>query len=174
MPLHYEAWLKALKPWNCTMPEELHYEWAGRTPETIVGMLNQKYGLNMPPQLVAHNREVHFLEILPTVRSIPEVEAIIRSHHQKIPFAIVSGSPRKSILQTLTYLDLKSYFNVIVGAEDYAKGKPSPEPFLTAAQKLGIAPQDCLVFEDAELGFQSAAAAGMKWVKIPSPYERKS
>jgi len=48
-------------------------------------------------------------------------------------------------------------------------GKPHPEPFLTAAQRLGVAASDCLVFEDAEAGIQSAIAAGMRWVRVPVP-----
>ena len=53
-----------------------------------------------------------------------------------------------------------------------AKGKPHPEPFLVAAAKLGVPPQSCLVFEDTEMGIQSATAAGMASVKIPQPCER--
>ena len=81
----------------------------------------------------------------------------------------ISGSPRASIFQSLGLLGLTDKFQVIVGAEDYAHGKPSPEPFLTAANQLQIAPEHCLVFEDADLGIQAAEAAGMQWVKVPQP-----
>ncbi len=86
----------------------------------------------------------------------------------KIPFAIVSGSPRASILKTLTTLGLVHHFPVIVGAEDYTHGKPDPEPFLTAARLLDVPPAQCLVFEDAEAGITAAVAAGMQWVHVPS------
>jgi HAD superfamily hydrolase (TIGR01509 family) len=59
-----------------------------------------------------------------------------------------------------------------VCAEDYTKSKPDPEPFLTAAKRLGVAPADCLVFEDTEMGIQAATAAGMASVKILQPWER--
>ena len=52
------------------------------------------------------------------------------------------------------------------GAEDYREGKPAAEPFLVAAARLGVRPEGCLVFEDAEAGVQSAVAAGMRWVRI--------
>ena len=54
-------------------------------------------------------------------------------------------------------------------AGDYAKGKPDPEPFLTAARLLGVKPEECLVFEDAETGVMAAKAAGMAVVKVPLP-----
>jgi beta-phosphoglucomutase-like phosphatase (HAD superfamily) len=90
----------------------------------------------------------------------------IHAHHGKIPFAVVSGSPRASVKKTLGVLGLLDLFPVIVGAEDTPKGKPHPDPFLLAAKKLGVDPKKCLVFEDGELGIKSAEAAGMKWVRV--------
>jgi HAD superfamily hydrolase (TIGR01509 family) len=63
-------------------------------------------------------------------------------------------------------------FETIVGAEDYVHGKPAPDAFLIAATRLGVAPRDCLVFEDTDLGIEAATAAGMASVKIASPLER--
>jgi HAD superfamily hydrolase (TIGR01509 family) len=60
-----------------------------------------------------------------------------------------------------------------VCSEDYTRPKPDAEPFLTAAARLGVAPADCLVFEDTEMGIQAATAAGMASVKILQPWERK-
>jgi len=56
----------------------------------------------------------------------------------------------------------------VVTADDVVHGKPSPDMFLLAASKLGVAPERCLVFEDAEPGIQGALAAGMKVVRVPS------
>ena len=52
--------------------------------------------------------------------------------------------------------------------EDVVHGKPAPDMFLLAAKKIGVAPEKCLVFEDAEPGMRAAEAAGMKYVKVPS------
>jgi HAD superfamily hydrolase (TIGR01509 family) len=62
----------------------------------------------------------------------------------------------------------------MVCAGDYEKSKPDPEAFLLAASKLGVAPRNCLVFEDTEMGIQAAAAAGMASVKVPPPWERRA
>ena len=87
--------------------------------------------------------------------------------------AVVSGSPRESVLKTLEYLGIRDLFPVVVGAEDYPRGKPAPDPFLIAANLLNVPPSECLVFEDADLGIESAIAAGMKWVRIAPPWERR-
>ena len=63
-------------------------------------------------------------------------------------------------------------FETLVCAGDYTKSKPDPEPFLIAAERLGVAPRDCVVFEDTEMGIQAATAAGMAAVKILQPWER--
>jgi len=74
-------------------------------------------------------------------------------------------------LKTVNLLDK---FDVFVCAGDYKKGKPDPEPFLLAAEKLGVNPKDCLVFEDTEMGIQAATAAGMASVRVPAPWERNA
>jgi HAD superfamily hydrolase (TIGR01509 family) len=69
-------------------------------------------------------------------------------------------------------VNLLDRFDVLVCAGEYKKGKPDPEPFLLAAEKLGVNPKDCLVFEDTEMGIQAATAAGMASVRVPAPWER--
>lgn len=174
MPLHLVAWQKALAPWNFEFPEELFYATAGQPVEFIVQVLNEKFGLSMPPKEVTESREAHYLDLLPQIEALPEVLAYIESGTGKIPMAVVSGSPRASVLETLTHLKLLDRFQAVVASGDYKHGKPHPEPFLNAAAKVGVSPERCLVFEDAELGIQSAKAAGMSWVRIPSPMERRA
>ena len=74
---------------------------------------------------------------------------------------------------SLTTLGILDKFDTLVCSEDYTRPKPDAEPFLVAAQRLGVAPEDCLVFEDTEMGIQAATAAGMASVKILQPWERK-
>jgi HAD superfamily hydrolase (TIGR01509 family) len=73
---------------------------------------------------------------------------------------------------SLDVLGIRDRFEVLVCAGEYAQGKPHPEPFLKAAEMLGVKPEDCLVFEDADPGIEAAKAAGMQWVKVDSPMVR--
>jgi HAD superfamily hydrolase (TIGR01509 family) len=73
----------------------------------------------------------------------------------------------------LEALGILDRFETLVCAGDYTKSKPDPEPFLIAAERLGVAPGDCLVFEDTEMGIQAATAAGMASVKVLQPWERE-
>ena len=172
MPLHYVAWNKALSEWSCEFTEDLFYAWGGMPVAEIIATLNERQGLAMPVEEVATRKEQLYFDILPELKAVPEVLEHIHASHGRIPFAVVSGSTRDSVRRSLEILGILDRFETLVCAGDYAKSKPHPEPFLLAAKRLGIAPKDCLVFEDTEMGIQSATAAGMASVKIAQPWER--
>jgi beta-phosphoglucomutase family hydrolase len=167
MPLHYKAWKKALEEWNCVYEEDLFYSWGGKPVREIIADLNKMQGLNMPIEALAARKEALYLEQLPQLKGIPEVLEHIEAQHGRIPFAVVSGSRRESVVGSLSVLNLLDKFDTIVAAEDYKNGKPAPDAFLLAAHRLGVAPKDCLVFEDTALGIQAATAAGMASVMVP-------
>ncbi len=95
------------------------------------------------------------------------VDALEWIWKQKIPTAIASSSDHAKILLHLKHAGLEKYFHVIVGGDQITHGKPHPEIFLLAAQKLGVVPKDCIVFEDSGNGVLSASASGMRVVMIP-------
>jgi beta-phosphoglucomutase-like phosphatase (HAD superfamily) len=173
MPLHYVAWSRTLAEWNCTFPEDLFYAWGGRPVAEIIADLNREQGLAMPVEAIAKRKEAMYFDVLPTIEAIPEVLEHIHLSHGQIPFAVVSGSTRDSVTASLDALKILDRFETLVCAGDYTQGKPHPEPFLMAAKRLGVAPERCLVFEDTEMGIQSATAAGMASVKVLQPWERK-
>jgi HAD superfamily hydrolase (TIGR01509 family) len=173
MPLHYIAWKKALGEWKCELDEDTFYAWGGIPPVEIIAKLNLMHGLAMPVEEVAVRKENLYFELLPQLEPVAEVLEHIEAMHSRIPFAVVSGSNRESVINSLTAIGLLNKFDLIVGSEDYANSKPAPDAFLTAARQLGVAAQDCLVFEDTEIGIQAAKAAGMAWVRVPSPMERR-
>jgi HAD superfamily hydrolase (TIGR01509 family) len=172
MPLHYIAWKTALGEWGCDFDEKLFYSWGGKPTRKIVSDLNKMNGLKMPVETVARHKEELYYQLLPQLKPIPEVLDIINAHHGRIPFAVVSGGRLDSVTRSLTVLGLMDKFETIVGSDDYIHGKPAPDAFLLAAERLGVPPANCLVFEDTNLGIQAATAAGMAFVKVPEPWER--
>lgn len=172
MPLHYVAWKKALGEWNCAFEEELFYAWGGRPVTEIIGALNRMHGLDMPVDAVARRKENLYFELEDQLRAIPEVIEHIEAKHGHIPLAVVSGSRRTSVVHSLSALGLLEKFDLLVCAEDYARGKPAPDCFLTAAARLGVPPENCLVFEDTEMGIRAATDAGMASVRVPTALER--
>jgi beta-phosphoglucomutase family hydrolase len=169
MPLHYSAWREALKdqPWD--FPEAFFYELGGVPTERIVEILNERHGSSMPVKETAQLKEELYLKGIESILPIEPVVAIVNEVYGKLPMAVASGGHRRIVTRTLSCLGILDKFDTIVCAEDYRNGKPHPDPFLKAAERLGVAAEKCLVFEDTNTGIQAARAAGMQWVLVPPP-----
>jgi len=89
----------------------------------------------------------------------------------RLPRAIATSSSRQTVDRHLTTHDLTGRFDAIVGHGDCERGKPAPDPFLLAAQRLQAEPAICLALEDSPNGVRSAAAAGMMTVMVPDRLE---
>ena len=95
------------------------------------------------------------------------VETLMRLHGL-LPMAIVTSSDRDHFDRIHRQTDLIQYFDFVVSQGDYTHHKPHPEPYLTAASRIGVSPDRCLAIEDAERGVRSATAAGMSCIVIPN------
>ncbi|HWU01106.1 MAG TPA: HAD family phosphatase [Novosphingobium sp.] len=95
------------------------------------------------------------------------LELLARLDELGIARAIATGSERALAHGYLAGHGLLDRFAAIVAAEDYTKGKPAPEPFLQAAQALGVAPENCWALEDSPNGVHAAHAAGMVTIMVP-------
>ncbi len=107
---------------------------------------------------------------LPMIRGVREFLQDLKTFH--IPCAIGSSTPLVNLKFALDSLDLWEYFAAIVSAGDVENGKPAPDVFLKAAERLGMEPESCAVFEDSVHGIEAAKAAGMKIAAVASTHER--
>ncbi len=96
---------------------------------------------------------------------VMELLDVLEQH--QIPRAIATGSTHAVAKGNLETFSLGGRFQEVVAAGDYVSGKPSPEPFLVAASRLGIKPEDCLALEDSYNGVKAAHAAGMMTIMVP-------
>ncbi len=176
MPLHYRAWNRAMQLAGLREPlsEDLFYSLGGVPTRRVAKLLAEHYGLAIDVEKVFHQKEALFLELRSEMKLIDAVVAFARqAAATRIPVSVASGGPRDIVGHTLELMHLKDLFPVVVTPEDVVHGKPAPDLFLLAAKKMGVAPEKCLVFEDAEPGFKAAEAAGMKWVRVDSRGTRR-
>lgn len=166
MPLHYRAWSRAMADFGGSYPEELFYEWGGVPTAEIVRRLNARFGLTLDVDQVVERKEHYYREMIPQVEAVHHVVELVRSHHGEKPMAVASGGHRDLVVRTLHALGIHDLSDAVIAAEDYDRGKPHPDPFLTAAARLGVEPAHCLVFEDTATGAQAAQAAGMACVLV--------
>ena len=95
------------------------------------------------------------------------VELLDLLEESRLPKAIATSSSHATVQNHLAAHNLVGRFEAIVGAGDYARGKPAPDPFLVAAARLAVTPDACLALEDSHNGVRSASAAGMMTVMVP-------
>jgi beta-phosphoglucomutase len=93
-------------------------------------------------------------------------ELIAQAKTQGVKLAVGTAAPPANVEFTLDGLDLRRHFDAIVGATDVARGKPHPDVFLKAAELCGVAPDHCIVLEDAPLGVEAARRAGMRCIVL--------
>jgi HAD superfamily hydrolase (TIGR01509 family) len=97
---------------------------------------------------------------------MPGAFAAVERVRQEMPVALVSASPRILMDAALTTLP-KDFFQFSISADDVARTKPFPDPYLEAAERMGVAPGSCVVFEDSLTGIASAKSAGCAVVAVP-------
>lgn len=141
-------------------------EFAGMPTAIFAKEITKRYGVALPDTFASEKSQIFIDKYIEKTQPISYVAEHLKNHVGKVKIAVVSGGSRKTVTKTLTVLGLIDLIDVMVCAGETPKGKPAPDPFLAAAEALGIDPTKCIVFEDADLGVQGAIAAGMDWVRV--------
>lgn len=161
MPLHFVAWMNAARKHKFPFDEEVFYRLAGMPALQIIQQIVREEKLALDPEFVARDKEAGFLLLIAQVKPIEKVVKIVKECHQKLPMALGTGGTREVALKTIQAAGISEYFNILVASDDVSNHKPAPDTFLLCAEKMGIEPKDCQVFEDADKGIEAAVRAGM-------------
>jgi len=172
MPLHFIAWSEAMKRAGLPVPlsEDLFYSLGGVPTRRVAELFGEHYKLPLNADSVSHVKELLYLERIDQVERIEAVVAFARKVAKTKPVAIATGGQPEIALPALRAAGLDDIFKVVITPNDVppGRGKPEPDMFVLAAQRIGVDPKKCLAFEDAEPGIQAALAAGMKVVRVAS------
>ena len=146
--------------------EERFYQLAGVPTDRIIALLSTEQQVTVDVQRAAIEKEDAFLELLHLLKPIDMILEVAAHYRGQIPMAVASGGFRQVIIRQLETIGCLDWFDTLVTAEDTQRHKPFPDVFLEAAHRLGVAPQHCIVYEDADLGLEAARAAGMHWIDV--------
>ena len=172
MPLHFVAWRHAL--WQCglgrDLDEDFFYSLGGVPTLLVAQRIGEHYGVRLDAAQVELVKEKFYLEHLREAKLIRPVADFARRVARTHPVAIVTGGMPEVAQAALESSGLSPLFSIVVTPADVpaGHGKPAPDMFLLAARRMGVAPERCLVFEDAEPGVKGAQAAGMQVVRVRS------
>ena len=166
MPLHQQAWDRAMADLGGASPPDEMTELAGVPTRRIFVILNERHGYAIDPDRGNELKEAYYAGLVDQALPIVEVVAVVERFRGRLPMAVASGGELKVVTSTLTRIGLLDAFDTLVTADDVEHGKPAPDIFLEAARRLGAPPETCIVFEDADAGIEGARRAGMRWIDV--------
>ncbi|MFD5624803.1 MULTISPECIES: HAD family hydrolase [unclassified Streptomyces] len=143
--------------------------YVGISTQETLALWKERYGLTVPLDALLADLNQRYLELArASTRVYPEMRKFVELLADAgVPTAVASGSSREAIEAILTGTGLAGLLPTVVSSDEVAHGKPAPDVFLEAARRLGAAPSDCVVLEDAAPGVAAAHAAGMRCLAVP-------
>jgi HAD superfamily hydrolase (TIGR01509 family) len=167
--LYAESILTAAREVGCAMSHDIFLQLVGRSREVNHRFLLDHYGADYPLQALIATWGRHFQALATSGLPLKPgaVELLDLLDALDLPRAIATSNTHASVHRNLAARQLADRFHAVIGHGDYTSGKPSPDPFLKAADRLGVAPTLCLALEDSHNGVRSASAAGMMTIMVP-------
>lgn len=149
---------------------QLKLEMMGRPGQEALAIMKQRCNLPQSVDELSEQVKQIFSQLLPgRIEMMPGLAALLDFLEQhKIPKCVATSSHRQFASEALGSFDLEPRFEFVLTADDVENGKPDPEVYLTAAQRMGIETKQMLVLEDSEIGSRAAVAAGAFVIAVPT------
>ena len=166
----WRAWKKIFLELGYTLSDELYLAMIGRNVPDSSVILETAMGSDFPVETCRDRANSLYQELLDT-EGVPLkpgcIELLDFLQERSITMAIATSTPRSLAMHKIESAGLVPWFRTIIAGDDVAKGKPSPELFLAAAQRISSRPEQCIVLEDSPPGIKAAYAAHMVPVMVP-------
>jgi HAD superfamily hydrolase (TIGR01509 family) len=168
---YYLANRDELREWDVELTPQLYREINLRRGQSVLRLAEERQPDAFAAfgwERIRERRDARYEAYLHSgVDVIDGVRECLAALHGRWPMAIVTSAPRRHFEIVHRQTDLLGFFEFSLTPDQYGEHKPHPEPYLTAAARLGVAPEECLAVEDSERGLRSATAAGMRCLVIP-------
>lgn len=168
--LQFRAVRHALASESIPLDIETYQERWIRNGESLVDYLADYQSEFDPEHFRELKRTYYHAEIPENLQPMPGANELLAALHGKLQIGLATSSVAESVDLVLETLDFGKYLDTVVTKLDVARLKPHPDCFLLAAERLGVAPSECVVLEDAEKGVIAAQRAGMKCIAAPNGF----
>jgi len=158
-----------LKSLGMDYTQEMWEKTIGMGGRAMAAMIKDQLKLDKSlDELCLYKDDLYIQQAKGRTKAFPEMIKLLEAFKlQKLPLAVASGSSLRVIHASLAETPILGKFSLITSADQVARGKPEPDLFIYTARKLGVNPENCLVFEDSLYGVQAGLAAGMTVVAVP-------
>jgi HAD superfamily hydrolase (TIGR01509 family) len=167
-PINVESVVLAVRRWNRELDAEDRKFVVGHSWNEIHQRIARRHQLDidMDTLIAAAVEEKRVLVAVGGLPVLPGAVEAVRRLGSRSPLAVVSGASRVEVAEAIDQLGLRAAFAFLLAAEDYGKGKPDPEPYRSAIERLGVRADACVVIEDATPGILSGKGAGARVVAV--------
>jgi HAD superfamily hydrolase (TIGR01509 family) len=166
MNAHKFAYQEVAAKYGIDLDLSLIDQTAGWPTVQVAAEISKRYNVVLPESFAAEKSAVFVEKYIANTKPVTFVLEHFKKNVSKVRIGVVTGGSRATVSKTLAVLGIDHLVEVLVCAGETPRGKPHPDPFLKAAQDLGVNPSTCMVFEDGNPGVQAAIAAGMKWIRV--------
>ncbi len=169
-PISRLAWDRVLAHYNRVLDDALHTRIVGYRIDESALMIIDEYDLPLSADQVIELKRIEYDQVLSDgVPVMPGLFDLIEGINEKeIPWAVATSSPLAHAQRILSQLQLTDSCTVMTGGDEVSRGKPAPDIYLLAAERLGLPPTHCLAVEDSAPGCRAALAAGMMTLAVPN------
>lgn len=170
--LHLPTWVDVLKPHGIEVDEEFYRQRiSGRSNGEVVADLLPDLPIEKSKEMT-DVKEASFRERATELEPLPGLVDYLREVNRRgIATALVTNAPQENVEAVLLALELGDFFDEVILSDDVGAVKPDPAPYRTALERLGVAPEEALAFEDSASGIASSVGAGIPTVGITSTQE---
>jgi beta-phosphoglucomutase family hydrolase len=169
MAFHTQSWQIMLAKRGVEVDADAFFrDTAGRQSQEILRTYLRDDLSDKECKQFSQEKDLLYREIYAPHRKLADgfLPLLLGARELGIRLAVGTAAPDENVRFILDDLDVRKHFDIVVGARDVSRGKPHPDVFLRAAEGCGVDPAECLVFEDAPLGVEAAARAGMSAVVL--------
>lgn len=173
-PLHYEVWQEVFAERGLIIDFENYKDCIGSTRKFLYELILKNYERDFRDDPSLPKRFIEIKDKFLEEHGIPQIEGVtetVKTLHEKgYKLAVASSSPLRYINFAMEKLGIASCFDLLFSGEQVKNPKPAPDTFLAVSEKLGIAPDECVVIEDSENGSKAAKAANMYCLGFANPH----
>lgn len=173
-PIARRGWEKVLASFGWELEDHIYEQMVGLRLEESAKIVHTRYSLPITTEQLAETKEKEMVTLraagLPVMPGLYNL--VSHLNEQQMPWAVATSSRRQYALAVLTQLGLNDSCRALAAGNDVAHGKPSPDLYLLAAERLNVPPEQCLALEDSVPGGKAAVAAGMTLAAVPNGHTK--
>ncbi len=161
-------WKQVADEMGIVLPEEFKRDICGSSGQHMLDVIQKYYGVEDGTSIRDRVRQGVFDDEAKHIDMKEGLMDILEMFKKNgVKMAVASSSQKEMIVRNLKNANVEDYFEVVVSGQEVEHGKPAPDIFLLAAERLGLDPKDCYVFEDAFNGVKAGVASGAKTIMVP-------